>query len=193
MASGKVELLFAMTGEDKLSAIIEKNQKNLHKFSSASRNASADTSAFSMAIDVAVGGWTELNSKIEMAMMGFDMVVGAMTQARDFALLGEKAKNTGAAFTQMTGGAERSAQAMGKLRDTTRGLVDDTTLQQFSNKMLMMGHSVEAIQKSLAAGTIKHLATGDDLLAVSEQIAKAALTGEAETLKGMNLLISMQD
>lgn len=56
-------------------------------------------------------------------------------------------------FLQMAGSAQEYTRRMGELRESTAFLVDETSLQQFANRMAFMGVKFENTTKILKVAT----------------------------------------
>ena len=190
MARGKVELLFAMTGEDKLSAVVQKNQKRLDSFMKTAKNP-AGLKSLSVNIKSASNQFTELNSKVSLMSAAASAAGAAFMSSFEFAKSGELANMVEHSFLQMAGSAEAYASKMGALRDATAFLVDETSLQQFSNRMAFMGVEFSKTTKILQVATAAAKVSGEDLLGLARRVGEAAMTGRSTALKQMGVMINL--
>ncbi len=183
MARGAVKLMLALDGEDKLSAVIEKADRQMRNFSKSAKNtgkgATRNFATLQGTISNVGTRFTELNSKVMLLRSAFS----ALKSAGEFAISGEIANNAERIFSQVAGGADLAAGRMESLRKVSRGVVDDTTLQQFATKMAMAGADFNQTVQALALGAEVGLATGQDVKTAVDGMAKAAISGRATAFK----------
>lgn len=191
MASGQVRLTMAFNGEDKLAAVIEKSNRAMGKFGkNTSRVSKTATSGFAR-IKGSISGvgnrLTELNSGIQLARQAF----GALQAAGEAAISGEIANNAEKVFNQISGGADNAAKIMEKLRGVSRGLLDDTTIQQFAGSLRIAGVEFSETARILDLSSRVALATGQDLETVSRKIKDAALAGRQGEFDRLGVVIKV--
>ncbi len=190
MARGKVELLFAMTGEDKLSAVVQKNQKRLDNFMKTAQD-NKGLSSLSVNIEAASTQFTELHSKVSLITEAASAAGAAFMGAFEFAKTGELANMVEHSFLQMAGSAQEYTRRMGELRESTAFLVDETSLQQFANRMAFMGVKFENTTKILKVATAAAKVSGEDLIGLARRVGEAAMAGELGALKQMGVMINL--
>ena len=82
---------------------------------------------------------------------------------------------------------------MDALRKTSRGLLDDTTIQQFAGSLRLAGVEFQQIQRILGIATDVALATGQDLAAVSRKIKDAALAGRQGEFDRLGVVVRVNE
>ena len=184
---GNVELKLAFLAQDEASAVISKLQKKMKTWSGQVKKGGKEANEFSVIMGNMKNSWTDLNSKVEV----FTGAVDAARAAIDSVVQGEVESNVGVVFEQLAGNTARATAAMEQLRAVSMNTVGDVALQQFANQMMFTGQKLDSIMVSLEAGSTIALATGQDVVQVATQIAKAMNTGEAETLKNLGLTVDI--
>tara|TARA_R110000824_G_scaffold122292_6_gene279220 strand:+ start:310 stop:2688 length:2379 start_codon:yes stop_codon:yes gene_type:complete len=179
-----------MTGEDKLSAVVQKNQKRLDSFMKTAKNP-AGLKSLSVNIKAASNQFTELNSKVSLVSAATSAAGGTFSSFFEFAKSGELANMVEHSFLQMAGSAEAYASKMGALRESTAFLIDETSLQQFSNRMAFMGVGIQETTRILEIATAAAKVSGDDLMGLARRVGEAAMTGRSTALKQMGVMINL--
>lgn len=193
MASGQVKLTLALTGEDKLSSIIERSNRAMGNFGKRSKKTAKEaTTGFariSGTIKNVGTSFTELNSKLSLVKQAF----AAVQKAGEMAISGEIANNAERVFAQIAGGADNAQRMMEKLRAVSRGLLDDTTIQQFASSLKIAGVEFGDIGRILEVSSRVALATGQDLEAVSRKIKDAALAGRQGEFDRLGVVVRVNE
>jgi hypothetical protein len=193
MASGNVQLNIAFNGEDKLAAVITKSNRAMTRFrKNSDRTAKQTTKGFAR-IQGTISGigtkFTEMNSAIMLARQAF----GALQSAADAAISGEVANNAEKVFSQIAGGAGQAQKVMERFRKVTRGLLDDTTIQQFAGSLRVAGVEFDQISRILDVSSRVALATGQDLEAVAQKIKEAMLAGEQGAFDRLGVVVKVNE
>jgi hypothetical protein len=193
MASGQVSLSIALTGEDKLSAIIERSNRQMGKFGKRSKQTAKEATTGFAKISGTIKGvgtkFTELNSKLALVKEAF----AAVQKVGQMAISGEIANNAEKVFSQIAGGADNAQRMMVKLREVSRGLLDDTTIQQFAGSLKIAGVEFGDIGRILEVSSRVALATGQDLEAVSKKIRDAALAGRQGEFDRLGVVVRVNE
>ena len=193
MASGQVSLSIALTGEDKLAAVIEKSNRAMGNFQKKSTETAKTTTTGFATMKAQISGigttFTELNSKLQLVKAAFQ----AVQAVGDAAISGEIANNAEKIFSQISGGAAQAEKVMQALRKTSRGLLDDTTIQQFAGSLRLAGVEFDQIQRVMAIATDVALATGQDLETVSRKIKDAALAGRQGEFDRLGVVVRVNE
>jgi hypothetical protein len=132
---------------------------------------------------------TELNSGIQLARQAF----GALQAAGEAAISGEIANNAEKVFNQISGGADNASKVMEKLREVSRGLLDDTTIQQFAGSLRIAGVEFSETARILDLSSRVALATGQDLETVSQKIKDAALAGRQGEFDRLGVVVRVNE
>ena len=193
MASGQVQLNIALTGEDKLSAIIERSNRAMGTFGKRSKKTAKEATTGFAKISGTIKGvgtkFTELNSKLALVKEAF----AAVQKAGEMAISGEIANNAERVFAQISGGADNAQRMMSRLREVSRGLLDDTTIQQFASSLKIAGVEFGDIGRILEVSSRVALATGQDLEAVSRKIKDAALAGRQGEFDRLGVVVRVNE
>ena len=193
MASGQVKLTMAFNGEDKLAAVIEKSNRAMGRFGKTTKRTSKTATTGFARIQGTIKGvgtrLTELNSGIQLARQAF----GALQAAGEAAISGEIANNAEKVFNQISGGADNAAKVMEKLREVSRGLLDDTTIQQFAGSLRIAGVEFSETARILDLSSRVALATGQDLETVSRKIKDAALAGRQGEFDRLGVVVRVNE
>ena len=193
MASGQVKLTMAFNGEDKLAAVIEKSNRAMGRFGKTTKRTSKTATTGFARIQGTIKGvgtrLTELNSGIQLARQAF----GALQAAGEAAISGEIANNAEKVFNQISGGADNVAKVMEKLREVSRGLLDDTTIQQFAGSLRIAGVEFSETARILDLSSRVALATGQDLETVSRKIKDAALAGRQGEFDRLGVVVRVNE
>ena len=193
MASGQVRLTMAFNGEDKLAAVIEKSNQAMGKFSKttkkAGKQATKGFAAFSAEISGIGTKFTEMKSKLDLVKAGFQ----AVQAAAEVAIRGEIATNADAVFAQIMGGAENASKVIGKLTEASRGLLDETTLKQYTAGLSIAGVELKEIGRMVKVAADVSLATGEDLTGMMEKIKVAAIEGSQGEFEKLGLTINVNE
>ena len=75
----------------------------------------------------------------------------------------------------------------------SRGLLDDTTLQQYAGGLKMAGVQIEEISRMVSLATKTSLVTGEDLTAMMEKIKVAAIEGSQGEFEKLGLTINVNE
>ena len=136
MASGNVSLTLGLTGEDRLSAVISRAEKQMKSFGRGAKKGGNDASKAFASLQMTISGvgtrFTELNSKIALVKQGFQ----AIKSAGEFAISGEIANNADTIFTQVVGSAENAKIALAQMREASSGIIDDTSSVSYTHLTL---------------------------------------------------------
>tara|TARA_R110001599_G_scaffold19038_3_gene73473 strand:- start:5679 stop:8063 length:2385 start_codon:yes stop_codon:yes gene_type:complete len=193
MATGSISLKMALTGEDKLTGIIQKTNSQMNKFrkgtSSAGKQATSSFATIKGKISGVNNKFTELNSKIALLKQGF----AVLKAVAEHAISGEIANNAEKVFAQISGGTAKASKAMEKLRDVSRGIVDDTSLQQFAIKMTMAGVEMAHTAKIVKTATDISLVSGENALVVAEKLKNMVLQGREGDFQKLGVTIKIND
>ena len=193
MASGQVKLTMAFNGEDKLAAVIEKSNRAMGRFGKTTKRTSKTATTGFARIQGTIKGvgtrLTELNSGIQLARQAF----GALQAAGEAAISGEIANNAEKVFNQISGGADNASKVMEKLREVSRGLLDDTTIQQFAGSLRIAGVEFSETARILDLSSRVALATGQDLETVSQKIKDAALAGRQGEFDRLGVVVRVNE
>jgi len=138
-------------------------------------------------------GWDKTNERVVTFAAKIQIATAAlraMSGAFEFAKQGEKALNAWVGFEKVVG---NTTESMGALRTASANLISDTDLQVMATKMRVMGLSVDDTTRVMSTGLKAVLASTGDATQGMDRLAKAIATGEAETLKGLGVLINLND
>jgi len=84
---------------------------------------------------------------------------------------------------------ENADQLMGTLRQSSQGLLDDTTLQSIANKLQAVGMNGEKMSQVLDLGMKLAAQSGRSYIDVVNQLSQALLSGETESFKTLGVVI----
>ena len=193
MAAGDVRVLLNVDADDNVSAVIKQTNQVMRNFGRNSKQAGEEGSnallKISGVMKNATTSFTELNAKVQLAKQAFS----ALQAIGERAISGEIANNAEKVFSQIAGGADRAAKVMDILRQTSKGLLDDTTLQQFAGGLKIAGVEFDQIQRIMAIATDVALATGQELEAVSNKIRDAALAGRQGEFDRLGVVVKVNE
>ena len=125
------QITVTLSGRDNLSDELRQANTQLQRFEGNSRSANT-------ASRQASGGFRGLNTAVGAVVASF----GAMEIARqvtDLNNLGREVTAVRTTFEQLAGGPDAARQSLANLREMTGGVVDDLTLMQGANQLLLTG------------------------------------------------------
>lgn len=209
MGAGRVELIFAMTGDNQLTAALSKANADLEKFAGEAKNSARSASAALDAVQgsaVKTGGalsglvaditqlgksgvksvrdWADAYNEITGAIGN---VLGKVQALGAFVSAGEEAANANVVFAKTW---RDSAKALEEFRAATQGTIDDTTLQQRSRSMAMLGLTAQQSADAISAAFKVAAATGKETDLVLEQVL-GGIRGRTAGLKALGVELDL--
>ena len=193
MARGNVGLEVGFTGEGNLVALIKTTNREMRNFRNSTKKAEKTATTGFAKITGKITGmstkFTELNSKLALVKEAFS----AMQKVGDMAISGEIANNAETVFRQISGSVENATRTMRNLRSVSKGLLDDTTIQQFASGLRIAGVEMSQIAKIMGTATQVSQVTGENLLSIMEKIKVAAVEGSQGEFDKLGITINVNE
>lgn len=190
--TGTVQLSLIMKGQENVRASLQSAQKGLDDTGNAAKRLGGDTDAGVGKMEGIISG---LPGRITDIKSAFDLVSGAISTVTGFVQgmfdqirEGEKALNVDTIFRQMVDNADDELQ---RLRDASANLVDDTSLQQATNRLRLLGFETRQIATLLDAAIKTQIATGDDWKSTLDQLSRAIASGREATLDRLGVVVDL--
>lgn len=154
------EVTIRLTGQNQMSGAVNAANRDIDRLATNTRSAGQASTAMSRSM-------TQGLNQARVAIAGFAtaFIGSRLLQAvGDLSDLGQEARTAANTFEALAGGSDQAAAALGMLRTSTRGIVDDMTLMQGANKFLLMGlaDSTEQAAKLSEAAVTMGRAMGMD-------------------------------
>ncbi|GMV38795.1 MAG: hypothetical protein AMXMBFR64_05110 [Myxococcales bacterium] len=165
-ARGDVSLTVRLTGEDQASSAIRDVEVTLSGLGRTAMQSARD--------------WADAYNEINGAVSN---VLGKLRAVGDVVRQGQEAANANTVFARTW---QNSANALEMFREATQGTIDDTTMQQRSRSMAMLGLSAEETASALASSFKIAAATGKQTDQVLEQVL-GGIRGRAMGLKALGV------
>lgn len=193
MAAGDVRILLNVDANDKVSAVIKETNVIMKRFGQTAKNSGIQGSKAMLRINTVVKQaqlrFTELNSKVLLAQSA----MAAFQRLTETAVSGETAQNAEVLFKQIAGGAVQARKVMENLRKASRGILDDTVIQQFAGSMRIAGVEFHEISRMLQLAQQIHLVTGEDIIAMTQKLKAAALEGSQGEFEKLGVTVNVND
>jgi hypothetical protein len=190
---GNVSLTLALQGQESISRSLKSAQKGLDDTGKSAKDAASSIGTASGTISGQLSGLpgkiTDINSAFSLVQQGIGLVTSAWQTFYAQIKEGEIAANAGRIFDALT---ENAGQAMDKLRDASRGIVDDTSLQQAANRLKFLGFEVGQTAVLIDAAIKTQIATGDDWKGTLNQLSRAIITGREASLDRLGVLVDLE-
>tara|TARA_R100000278_G_scaffold46562_2_gene40477 strand:+ start:7251 stop:9692 length:2442 start_codon:yes stop_codon:yes gene_type:complete len=191
MAAGDVRVLLNVDADDNVSAIIKQTNVVMKRFGKNAVKAGKDGSrAFIKMRGVmknASTTFTEMNSKIALVQTAFF----ALQRVGEHAISGEIANNAEKIFAQVIGSTEQAQTAMNSLRKSTKGIIDDTSLQVFASRLLIAGSQMKDVAGMAELAGKVALATGRQVPEVMQKLQDAILGGRQTEFRRLGVAVDL--
>jgi len=193
VAAGDVRILLNVDANDKVSAVIKETNVIMKRFGQTAKNSGIQGSKAMLRINTVVKQaqlrFTELNSKVLLAQSA----MAAFQRLTETAVSGETAQNAEVLFKQIAGGAVQARKVMENLRKASRGILDDTVIQQFAGSMRIAGVEFDEVSRMLQLAQQIHLVTGEDIIAMTQKLKAAALEGSQGEFEKLGVTVNVND
>lgn len=191
MAAGDVRVLLNVDANDNVSAVIKQTNQVMRNFAKNAKIAGNQGTRSFMRIKGVVRNasttFTEMNAKLQILQMAFQ----ALRRVGEAAISGEIANNAESVFNQVIGSTKEAQEAMSSLRKSTRGIIDDTSLQVFASRLLIAGSQFKDVAGMAELAGKVALATGRDTSEVMQKLQDAILGGRQTEFRRLGTAIDL--
>lgn len=167
------QVTIRLSGQNQMSGAVNAANRDIDRLAANTRTAGTNSQTMGSNFETAMG-------KVRTAITGAVGILAASQLAQiagEMVDLGQDVTTASNTFTALTGGADEAERALSDLRTATGGVVDDLTLMQGANKLLLMGlagSTTEATKLATAATTMGRAMNMDAKTALSDFAALLA-------------------
>lgn len=190
-SKNRAEAVIALIGEDGLSELTKRVEKDLADIAKRGGDASDSTESLFEYLKGAAEEAKEVAkgvAKVGVAVAGAALAAKGLAENVRMAAQSEAVERQFEAITRSAGGA---AAAMSQLTQATAGGIDGTTLQQYAIQAKDAGVSIEQLSSLLEAANRAATATGQSQTEVSEKYVQAIADMSDGVFKASGLQVDM--